>query len=152
MDRALKGVQRRVALGAMLSIIPRDHQWERACNEVQSVFDKHIEPAIAERLESPVSLNAMSQQEETSTKVHSVLHELIDHSRDPHYIRDQLLSIFLPLHNASPIGIGDLFFQMSRAPGVFAKLRAEVMEFGEVALTFEVLKSMKYLQCVIKES
>ena len=35
---------------------------------------------------------------------------------------------------------------------MFAKLRAEVLEMGDVALTFEVLKSMKYLQCVIKES
>ena len=152
MDRALKGVQRRVTLAPILPILPRDHQWERACNEVLSVFDKYIEPAMAERRAGPALLNKVSQREETPRKRLSVLHELVDLSQDPLFIRDQLISLFLPLHDATPVGISYLFLQMSMAPKVYAKLRAEVLEVGDVTLTFEVLKSMKYVQCVIKES
>ena len=152
MDRALKGVQRRVALAPFLPILPRDHQWERACNEVLSVFDKYIEPAMDEGRGGPAFSNNVSQREETPRKRLSVLHELINLSQDPLYIRDQLISLFMPLHDGTAIGISYLFFQMSMAPTVYAKLRAEVLEIGDVTLTFEVLKSMKYVQCVIKES
>ena len=152
MERALQGVQRRVALGGILHIVPRDHQWQQACNEVHELFDRHIDRAIIERLGSSGNMIDTSKQEETPKKRLSVLHELTKESQDPLYIRDQLLSVFLPLHNGTPIGISDLFFQVARTPEVFAKVRAEVLEMGDVELTFEALKSMKYLQCVIKES
>ena len=152
MERVFKGLQRRAALSPFLSILPRDHQWERACNEVSNVFDKYIGPAMAERRAGPTPLNHVFQREEAPIKRPSVLRELVDLSEDPLYIRDQLISLFLPLHNGTPIGISYLFSQMSMAPTIYAKLRAEVLELGDVALTFEVLKSMKYVQCVIKES
>ena len=151
-ERVYKGLQRRVALSPFLSILPRDRQWERACDEVSSVFDRYIGPAMAERRAGPALPNHELQKEEAPMKRLSVLRELVDLSEDPLYIRDQLISLFLPLHDGTPIGIIDLFSQMSTAPTVFAKLRAEVLELGDVALTFEVLKSMKYVQCIIKES
>ena len=152
MASVFKGLQRRVALSPFLSILPRDHQWERACNEVSSVFDKYIGPAIAERRAGPALLNyVLQREEEAPMKRLSVLHELVALSEDPLYIRDQLISLFLPFHDGTPIAISYLFSQISMAPTVYAKLRAEVLELGDVPLTFEVLKSMKYVQCVIKE-
>ena len=152
MQRALQGVQRRVALGPILPIVPRDVQWEEACYEVNSFFDRYIDLAITESLDLSVQVSDVSRQEETPKKRLSVLSELMDQSKDRLYIRDQLLSVFLPLHNSGPIVISNIFFQVARAPEVFAKLRAEVIEIGDVELTFEILKSLKYLQCVIKES
>lgn len=152
MERALQGVQRRVALGPILPIVPRDHQWEESCNEVNKFFGHYINLAMAKRLDTPTYVNEQLKQENNSDKRLSVLSELAKQSEDPLYVRDQLLSVFLPLHNSGPIVISDLFFQVARTPGVYTKLRAEVLEMGEVELTFEVLKSMKYLQCVIRES
>lgn len=143
MERALQGVQRRVALGPILPIVSKDHEWEKACNEINAFFDHYIDNALS-KCHEPLQPTAVDRQ--------SVLSELTYQSKDRLYIRDQLLSVFLPLHNSGPIVISGLFFQVARAPGVFAKVRAEVLEMGDVTLTFEVLKSMKYLQCVIKES
>ena len=153
MKRVFKGLSRRAALSPFLSILPRDRHWERACNEVSSVFEKHIRPAIALRHANPALQNHVSQRQEGApTKRQSVLHELVDQSDDPLYIRDQLISLFLPFHDGTPIALSYLFSQMSTAPTVYAKLRAEVLALGDVALTFAVLKTMKYVQCVIKES
>ena len=119
---------------------------------MQSIVDKYIGAAIAERRSGPAVLNNVSQQEKTPTQRLSVLSELVDQSQDPLYIGDQLLSFFLPLHNRTPIRISYLFYHMSMTRAVYAKLRAEVLKIGDVALVFEVLKSVKYIQYVIKES
>lgn len=152
MEHALQGVQRRVALGPILPIVPRDRQWEKTCNEVNGFFDQYINVAMAKRLTTPTHVNGKLNQESRSTERLSVLSELANQSEDPLYVRDQLLSVFLPLHNSGPIVISDVFFQVARTPAVYAKLRAEVLQMGNVELTFEVLKSMKYLQCVLRES
>ncbi len=152
MECALKGAQRRVALAAVLPMLPRDRQWEQACNDIHKIFDHYIDLGINELPKSSVTIKDVSEPRKNSKKRHSMLHELTVQSQDRLFIRDQLLSVFLPLHNGSPIGISNLFFQIARRPEVFQKLRAEVIEMGDVALTFEVLKSMKYVQCVIKES
>ncbi len=132
-----------MALGPILPIVPRDHQWEEATNEINDFFDRYIEVAISGQLGS---------SKPTAGEQVSVLSELTNQTQNPLYIRDQLLSLFLPLHNSGPIVISDFFFQVARRPEVFSKMRAEVLEMGDVTLTFEVLKSMKYLQCVIRES
>lgn len=73
-----------------------------------------------------------------------MLRELVKESRDRDYLHDQLVSIYLPAFQAFPIGL----VQVARFPRVWEKLRVEVMGQGDVQLTFEVLKSMQYLQCV----
>ena len=145
MARAFKGLQRRVALGPLLSIAPRDAEWLRSCSEIHKFFDSYIEPAVAGHSKSSARVGG------TNTPP-SVLQELVGQTQDRHFIRDQLISLFLPAHNSSAISISGLVFQVARAPEVYAKLRAEVLELGDAELTFDVLQSMRYLQCVIKES
>ncbi|KAL2042251.1 hypothetical protein N7G274_004739 [Stereocaulon virgatum] len=150
MERALEGVQRRVTLAPILSFVPRDNAWTEACDKIHSFFDRYIDRALAEQKKSSQCReHATSQRNSRST---SILHELVEVSQDRRFIRDQLLSLFLPFHNASPIGIADLFFQVARAPGVWTRMREEVQSVGDVPLTFELLKSMRYIQSVIKES
>ncbi|KAM0796832.1 hypothetical protein BDR22DRAFT_965809 [Usnea florida] len=129
-------------LSPNLPILPQDQQWERAYTEVLRIFDKNIGLAIAERRAGPAVLNNVSQQEETLMERLSVLSELVDQSQDPLYIGDQLLGLFLPLHDGTRIGISYLSYQMSMTPAVYAKLRAEALKLGEVELVFEVLKSV----------
>lgn len=80
-----------------------------------------------------------------------MLHELVKDTQDRRFLRDQLLNVFLPARDSSAIGLSDLFFNLARHPEVWRKLRSEVLKINQ-PLTFDLLKSMKHLQCVLKES
>ncbi|KAL9604216.1 MAG: hypothetical protein Q9219_000614 [cf. Caloplaca sp. 3 TL-2023] len=149
MQEALRGVQRRVALGPMLKIAPRDRPWQDACQKIHRIFDHGIDDAMDAASDSKVAMADSSTPPEHDF---ALVKELVEETKDRKYIRDQLLSVFLPIHNASPIAISDLFFQIARNPNVWERLRKESLDAGNQPLTFEVLKSMKYLNCVIRES
>lgn len=80
-------------------------------------------------------------------------HEMIKETRDHNGIRNQLLNIFLPAHEATGVALTNVFFNLARNPSSYAKLRQEILDAGEQAgWTFERLKSLKYLQYVINET
>ena len=79
-----------------------------------------------------------------------LLHELLKVSRDKLFIRNELLSIFMPARDGTAFGLGTIFFQLARNPQVWTKLRAEVLDAPR-PFTFASLKAMPYLQAVIKE-
>ncbi|KAL8823011.1 MAG: hypothetical protein Q9191_006264 [Dirinaria sp. TL-2023a] len=98
---------------------------------------------------------------------HYVLaHELIKGSNEPSSsIRDQLLNVFLPAHDATAVTLTNVFFNLARHPDVYDKLRSEILSAPAVwasdaeksdhsgpKWTFERLKSVKYLQYVINET
>ena len=150
-EKSLKGVTRRVMLSPILKFLPKDQRWHAAFTEVNEYFDHHIKKALEGYYEKS-SLSRPVSPDQLDTDDHFVLlHELVKESQDHEFLRDQLVSIFMPAYQALPIGLAGIFFQIARAPHVWVKLRAEALALGEVPLTFEVLKSMQYLQCVIKE-
>lgn len=151
-EKSLKGVTRRVMLGPVLSLLPKDQAWHAAFTEVNQLFERHIDLALAEGKIHSDSSQRPSSDGPTSDKPFVLLQELVKESQDREFLRDQLVSIFLPTFQALPIGLADVFFQVARVPRVWKKLRAEALELGDTQLTFEVLKSMRYLQCVLKES
>lgn len=148
-EQALKGITRRVMLSPVLSLLPKDQAWHNAFNKVNELFEYHIDLAIANYHDKSPKF---SFNESNPEKAFVMLRELVKESQDRDYLRDQLVSMFLPAFQAFPMGLADVLFQVARAPHVWTKLRAETMVLGDVQLTFEVLKSMQYLQCVIKES
>lgn len=150
MRKALQGVQRRRALGPVLKLAPKDRPWQHSCQKIHEVFDYCINQAIADEDNSRCrsdGIPAVAAQGNLP-----LVRELVKETHDHKYIRDQLLSVFLPIHNASPIAISDVFFQLARHPGVWEELRKESLEVGNQPLTFELLKSMRFLNCVIRES
>lgn len=150
-EKSLKGVQRRVVLSSLLRLLPKDHIWHRAYSEVNELFDRYIDLAIEEQKSPPKTGEPLPDASATD-RPFIMLRELLKETQNRHFLRNQLTTVFLPMYQAAPFGLGDIFFQLARAPGTWAKLRAEALEMGDTQLTFEVLKSMTYLQCVIKES
>ncbi|KAL9633074.1 MAG: hypothetical protein Q9164_004916 [Protoblastenia rupestris] len=150
-ERSLKGVTRRVMLSPVLSLLPKDQVWHGAFTKVNQLFEHYVDLALANR-----EIHSVDSQESSSDRPKSepfvLLQELVKESQDREYLCDQLVSIFLPAFQAFPIGLADVLFQVARVPRVWAKLRAEALDLGDIQLTFEVLKSIPYLQCVIKES
>ena len=150
-EKALKGVQRRVVLRPLLPFLPENREWRHAYSEVDELFDQYIDRALADR-KAPISATETFQDQPRTEPSFTMLRELVKESQDRHFLRNQLLTVFLPMYQAAPFGLSDIFFQLARSPNTWLKLRAEVLELGDTPLTFESLSSMTYLQCVIKES
>lgn len=150
-ERSLKGVERRALLSPVLRLLPKDHAWHRAYSEVNDLFDHYIDLAIENQKHLSKSKEALSDTSATEQPF-VMLAELVKETQDRHFLRNQLMSVFLPIYQAAPFGLGDIFFQLARAPASWAKLRADALGMGNTQLTFDALKSMTYLQCVIKES
>lgn len=81
-------------------------------------------------------------------------HELLRRSKDEKDVRNQLLNVFLPAHEATGVALTNVFFQLARNPSVYLRLRREVLAFGsdDKPWTFERLKSLRYLQNVVSET
>lgn len=134
-----------VMIGAYLKFVELnpgkvDKSWQDKCNFIHSIFDGYIVKAVAERQKTGKASNA------------SMLHNLIEFSQDKVFLRDQLINVFLGAKDTAGIGIANVIFFLARHPRVYQKLREEIAQIGSKPLTFELLKSMKYLQSVIAES
>jgi cytochrome P450 len=64
----------------------------------------------------------------------------------------EVLSIFTAGRDTTTSVLSYLFFELSRRPDVVAAIRQEIEELGEENPTWEHLRSMKYLNWVLKEA
>lgn len=144
---------KRTASGRALALFNRDSEWLRAYTKVHAVIDGYIQSALEQHLAKNATVLSTSGSSTIASEQSSfsVLHELVKDTQDRHFLRDQLLNVFLPARDSSAIGLSDLFFTLARHPEVWRKLRSEALKIDQ-PLTFDLLKSMKYLQCVLKES
>lgn len=88
---------------------------------------------------------------------YTFLYELIEETRDPIMLRNQLLHILLAGRDTTAGLLGWVFFLLARHPDVYQKLRTIVLDtFGTYEsprdLTFEQLKGCTYLQHVMQET
>lgn len=104
---------------------------------------------------------AMSPEEleEKTKNSYTILYELVKVSRDPIVVRDQMLNVMLAGRSTTASLLLSIFFELSRHPEVWKRLREEVIaHFGEGtnadlgAITFESLKRCTYLKWVINET
>lgn len=143
LERALLGTLKGTLSSRIFRLRTKERRdWQKDCNDVQSVFDEHID----RRLRNDQSNKQLMLET-------SMLDTLLEHSRDPKFIRDEMLSVYLGAKDTAAIGMSDVFFQLARNPSVWNKLRAEILEVDKsTPLTTELLKSLKYLQYVLLES
>ena len=145
---------KRQAAGRALALSNRDLEWQQAYTKIHAIIDGYIIRALEQR---HLADNAMIPSTNDSLTVtpgerpFSMLHELVKNTQDRRFLRDQLLNVFIPARDSSAIGLSDIFFNLARHPAVWRKLRSEVLEIDQ-PLTFDLLKSMNYLQCVLRES
>ncbi|KAL8787995.1 MAG: hypothetical protein Q9213_001887 [Squamulea squamosa] len=83
-----------------------------------------------------------------------LVHESLRGTKDVKDVRNELMDIFLPAHEATGVALTNVFFQIARKPIVYGRLRKEIDEAGdnEKPWTFERLKGLRYLQNVISET
>jgi cytochrome P450 monooxygenase len=81
-----------------------------------------------------------------------LLDEMAKKTQDKLDLRSQILAVFMPSRDTTAFLVGNIFHALARNTTVWVRLRKEVMAIGREPLTFELLKSIKYLQWVINES
>ena len=97
--------------------------------------------------------------EKHSSDGYTFLYELAKQTKDPQVIQDQILNILLAGRDTTAGTLSFIFFELSRNPRVFEKLKEEIYATfgkGEDAaveeITFESLKKCEYLKYVINEA
>lgn len=94
----------------------------------------------------------------SSSAGYSLLEALIESTRDPDELRNQILGLLLAGRDTTASLLSWTVLLLARHPDKFAKLRAAALEqFGPYTadtsnITFETLKSCRYLQLTLREA
>lgn len=166
-DKAMAGVGRRTAIAGVSFLYgraTRDAEWRQAIAEVHKFVNKYKDQALTEEAKAGATAKNGEQglgrgvvttvNVTSKLRSFSLLSELVKMTTDHKFLRDQLISLFFASRDTTGIGLCGLFFNLARHPHVWTTVREEVMaSLGpEQPLTFENLKSMRYLQSVLSES
>lgn len=130
-----------------------DDKFRNAC----SVAHQFVDGCIAKSREIVRLGNASYGSGEERCGRYVLAQELVKETEDESLIRNQLLNIFLPAHEAAGVALTNIFFHLARHPKTYSRLRraihdAEHLTSGTKMWTFEGLKGVKYLQYVINET
>ena len=144
----MRGVRLRLQMNKFLFMY-RDKTWFDAVARVHRFVDGHIDKTL-EQLRS--SKTANSSTKTTSDERNDLLWVMAKQLQDKKALRSQILAVFVPSNDTTSILISNAFYALARHPEIWEKLRKEVESIGGTPLTFESLRSLKYLNWVLNES
>lgn len=123
--------------------------WYKAVAEVHEFINVHIKSTYKqlEEREQRVKDGLPVEPERTD-----LIWYMASNLRDEELLRSQLCLVFVPNNDTTSIFISNCIWHLARHPEAWEKLRQEVLDHGDAPLTFEVLRNMKYLNCVLNES
>ncbi|CAG8983049.1 hypothetical protein HYALB_00006077 [Hymenoscyphus albidus] len=148
-DYVMEGLGNRVRFGR-LKFLYRDPLWFESIRNVHTFVEKHIDKAIEESEQSEMS-NA-SEDATGPNHRYILLNEMAKQIKDKLELRSQIIAVFMPSRDTSGTLVSNIFHVLARNPVIWSKLREEVLSVGDQPLTFELLKSIKYLQWIINET
>ena len=73
-------------------------------------------------------------------------------TQDPYDLRSQMIGVFSPAHDGAAVTLSNALFHIARRPEEWAKLRAEILPTKEEPITYELLRSYKYIENTLRES
>ncbi|KAL8650886.1 MAG: hypothetical protein Q9226_004956 [Calogaya cf. arnoldii] len=142
--RAQDFLFRRGRLGGLYWLIG-GKEFRRQCSIVHEFIDQAVQEALS-----------VKYHEDTAADVHSFLDALIQQTRDPKVLRDQLLNVMLAGRDTTAYCLTWTFRLLAQHRDVLEKLRQEIgssvgLGMGSKLPDRNDLKKMKYLNLVFKE-
>jgi cytochrome P450 len=127
------------------NFLTRDKRFWESCKVAHQFVDQYVDKALQQK------------DDGVPTKRYVLAYELAKETKDRTDIRNQLLNIFLPAHDATAVILTNIFFHLARHASVWNKLRQELdahglLTGGASMITLERLKSIKYLQYIMNET
>lgn len=145
----MRGLGERLLLGKFSFIKGRDQKYKDAVRAVHAYIDGHVERVLAEKINQKTEKSTTDSKEER----YILLNEMAKETQDPVELRYSLLNVFFPAHDAVAVTVNNILFHLAREPEIQARLRADVLAATESQpLSFELLKSIKYLRYIFNES
>lgn len=131
-------------LGKFKFLRGRDTKWRQDLAKVHIFIDNYVDIALERSKKTPATT--------TADAAYIFVDELVKTTQDRLELRNQMLNIFFPARDTTASAVSFVFFHLARNRRVWDKLRSEVLSTASSRLTFDNLKSMKYLKYVINES
>lgn len=143
LEIAMSGTHGRHLLGKMVSLMPRDRKYHKACQFIHEVIDQQIENAF----------RSLKSTEIGGTGEHRLvlLHELVKQTTDKALIRGNILTVYAAGTESQATVISHVLFLLSRNPGVLLTLLDEIMTIGMKQPTLQEIKGLPFLKAVILE-
>ncbi|KAK7422043.1 hypothetical protein QQX98_001784 [Neonectria punicea] len=123
--------------------------WYKAVAEVHDFINVHIRETYKEIEEREQRIKDGLPVEPERT---DLIWYMAWNLRDEELLRSQLCLVFVPNNDTTSIFISNCIWHLARHPEAWEKLRQEVLAHDDAPLTFEALRNMKYLQCVLNET
>ncbi|TAQ83964.1 hypothetical protein B7494_g7712 [Chlorociboria aeruginascens] len=146
-DFAQSKLGQRMRLGKLAALFPQK-EFYNACDTVHNFVDKIVEKAL--------NKSSMNDDEKfidgKERDKYVFLDELAKETRDPKQLRAELLNILLAGRDTTASLLSNTFHVLARRPDIWRKLQAEIEELGGKRPTYESLKGMKYLKCLLNEA
>lgn len=83
---------------------------------------------------------------------YNFLEGLLNSMTNPQRLRSELLNILLAGRDTTAGLLSHVFYMLARRKDVWAKLEAEIRQLNGKAPSYEQLRSMVYLRCILNES
>lgn len=133
-------------LGPFEALIPR-YRYRQGIKTIDRFVMPFIQQALALPREELEKLG-------NSDKGFTFLHSIARYTREPQVLRDQIVAVLLAGRDTTAATLSWAFYELSRYPDKFAKLRQEVLDkVGRTRTpTYDDLKGMVYLRHVLNET
>lgn len=124
------------------NLLMRDSKFWRSCNFIRKHTQKQLNHAI---------INMGKDMPHGEIRRYILAHELLRDKQDEEAVCEQLLNVVFAGRDTPVVALTAVFFCVVRHPDTWRKIREEVQGFRDEDLTFHRLKSLRYVQSVIKE-
>ena len=144
----MRGIRLRLQMNRFLFLY-NDKSWFDAVAQVHRFVDGHIDRTLKQLRDSKTSESLTKTTEHARDDLLWVMAKQLQNKEA---LRSQILAVFVPSNDTTSILISNAFYALARHPKAWQKLREEVQSLGGAKLTFETLKSLRYLNWVLNES
>lgn len=93
----------------------------------------------------------IEEDEDKQRKAYILVDELAKEIPDDEALCDELLNVFFAGRDAPAVALSNIFFSLARNPEVWTRMRKEIEGVDIRDLSFEKLKSLRYIQYAINE-
>jgi len=127
-----------------MSFMLRDSRFWKSCTYIRNYTQRHVDLALA-------GPNDSKKATESEKEKYVLVYEMAKESRYREELTSQLLNVFFAGRDTPAVALSNVFFCLARHPEVWKKVRDEIEGLTVADLTFERLKSLRYVRHVITE-